>query len=872
MLDNENPQQHTTASPASVTPGTVRERGQDDHDDEGLQQSRSQSQSQSQPVSRQDIDTLTDLAQIYENVLEKKQLEIVASFYSIRQTAWAAAAYLIFLFTLGTAFVKHKAGVSLADAILFSAYTFTSAGYGNVDVPNTVPFLGFVVFYVFAGTSALAVLVAQTFQYLELITARWRRAREKANSAAIGQDNLQAIIRNASFRSVQNLSNQPLQPNQQPPSTTIAIAEQKLRTGLIESLKLVPHQPKKSSFQRLTGTNMPNPLLSFFCAAPGLTFLIVVLLVGTFTMMGLEGWTFVQALYFSTFTMTTVGYGDLFPTSQTSTWFCNFWLPLNVAFLAVYLSTVAQYYVRFAIWNTNRIEKQIKQKLYNSSTTSNQKHTHQHDAQQTNEQKNSKDVTVVKMQPSRPRTEFYGLDREFVLSSLPSGNESSSGKATPSNAQSSSSRHDSANDSCKSSTGSKSLFQKAKRLTMADRRDLEAGIIMNNPTDDEISATSASVEDLDNESIASESKPKNDTDSQTHKTNISKSMSAPSQNGNYSATTDDVNMMKSHPSKTSRKSKSASTQPESNSKDGEPVPGILTILAAIGDPTQGYSEQNTQGPKRKQRLRQLSDSGIAALLSRTGGEQLLSPPKGRQRRQRLRQLSDWSREKNPFFKSDLDESHDIGTSTEAETGIATTWDLLAQLSLTEATGAALLASSKQEDGQQDADPGLLKIRVIFKVMERLARIVAAEATNVQSEMEINGSVVSVTMDRLKDIADHWMIPNQARESFRVVLMSGIIFVGEREIALHGVDAFFRLNPVQFHSIFGPYVAAIEDTDTMIGWLVSTQSLRDQLIHSPPAESGVSFRARTGVRSRHFLKNKIEVYFPPNPGNAVLCQR
>lgn len=59
-----------------------------------------------------------------------------------------------------------------------------------------------------------------------------------------------------------------------------------------------------------------------------------------------------------------MGYGDIVPVKQSSTWFVVFWLPFNVAFLSVYLGSVAHYFVRISNWNVARIEGNLrKQRL-----------------------------------------------------------------------------------------------------------------------------------------------------------------------------------------------------------------------------------------------------------------------------------------------------------------------------------------------------------------------------------------------------------------------------------------------------------------------------------------------------------------------------
>lgn len=50
------------------------------------------------------------------------------------------------------------------------------------------------------------------------------------------------------------------------------------------------------------------------------------LAIGTFSYQHLEKWTWIEALYFSTVTLTTVGYGDLHPTNDVSRLFTVFYI------------------------------------------------------------------------------------------------------------------------------------------------------------------------------------------------------------------------------------------------------------------------------------------------------------------------------------------------------------------------------------------------------------------------------------------------------------------------------------------------------------------------------------------------------------------
>jgi len=79
------------------------------------------------------------------------------------------------------------------------------------------------------------------------------------------------------------------------------------------------------------------------------------LAVGSAGMMILEDWTFSQAFYFCSITMTTVGYGDLFPTTDKSRVFVTIYILFAFGVLASSMSAVGA--VPFRIQELKKIEK-----------------------------------------------------------------------------------------------------------------------------------------------------------------------------------------------------------------------------------------------------------------------------------------------------------------------------------------------------------------------------------------------------------------------------------------------------------------------------------------------------------------------------------
>ena len=69
-------------------------------------------------------------------------------------------------------------------------------------------------------------------------------------------------------------------------------------------------------------------------------------LTGTLFYWRFEDWTVVEALYFSVVTLTTVGYGDLSPTSTGTQIFTIIYILTGLGVLVALLTSVAQQYIR----------------------------------------------------------------------------------------------------------------------------------------------------------------------------------------------------------------------------------------------------------------------------------------------------------------------------------------------------------------------------------------------------------------------------------------------------------------------------------------------------------------------------------------------
>lgn len=71
-----------------------------------------------------------------------------------------------------------------------------------------------------------------------------------------------------------------------------------------------------------------------------LTISIIVLAIGTFSYSYLERWSFVDSLYFSVITLTTIGYGDLSPQTVEGKLFTIFYIFIGIGIILSFINTV----------------------------------------------------------------------------------------------------------------------------------------------------------------------------------------------------------------------------------------------------------------------------------------------------------------------------------------------------------------------------------------------------------------------------------------------------------------------------------------------------------------------------------------------------
>ena len=184
----------------------------------------------------------------------------------------------------------------LSSLLIFS---ITTVGYGHLQNPETPAFQLYTVFFVFIGIATLTIMVAQVYQCIALEASRAQHSRDQSEMAHRGMDVLTKLGNHT----------QQEQQQQEPPHEDEVIMDLHLPMPLID--RLFRWFDRSKTFFR---ENEFGRGLSVLFPFAGL------ILIGVVVVGPIEGWGPIEALYFSVISLTTVGFGDYYPTRPASVW------------------------------------------------------------------------------------------------------------------------------------------------------------------------------------------------------------------------------------------------------------------------------------------------------------------------------------------------------------------------------------------------------------------------------------------------------------------------------------------------------------------------------------------------------------------------
>lgn len=85
---------------------------------------------------------------------------------------------------------------------------------------------------------------------------------------------------------------------------------------------------------------------------------IIILTTGTFVYHHLEGWSYIDSLYFSVVTLTTIGYGDFHPITDEGKLFTIIYIVVGIGMILSFINTVQHHYTHMKFKERKNILQQ----------------------------------------------------------------------------------------------------------------------------------------------------------------------------------------------------------------------------------------------------------------------------------------------------------------------------------------------------------------------------------------------------------------------------------------------------------------------------------------------------------------------------------
>jgi Ion channel len=738
-------------------------------------------------MSAGDIAICQQLDAEYERALEERDVTYTARYQSVRQSACLSIFFMALFVILGTLFFERQApDWGIQESLLFTIYTITTVGYGHLETPDTPLFQLYTIFFIFIGIAVLTIMIAQVYQCIALEA---NRATTNTDSRSSMRALLAAHIDRAKFNQASQVIRQGGilsagiaqggdNTNSYSASSTALTSNN--NTSLYEENAVSGPRQADGQFDHAfsiddwshwieKGLIYLDTVMTFFheneigrTLAVFLPF-VGLIAIGAMVIGPLEGWTFVQSVYFSVVSLTTVGFGDYYPTRPASIWFCILWLPFSIGFMSLYFTNVAAFYLRLSDKNIERIERNLRNEIERRKEFAEQERSRileramrgqQHRKSQNNQNQIVKFANLVKSE---------SLPKSVILSRLDvQGNRGDSG--------------------------------------IVDA-------LMPNPIAPPEEKNMNEIVDSTESCAASEAKC---TSEPLHKSTEKEEIVTIRQHGISQSC-----VIKSGTESTQRRGFRTIPTAECGSEEDDGQGSRMGYHPGSSSHAINRREQVIKNSLRLvQRQRADDDFPLPTAVNIDESGRATSMVTMKDILNAIHQ-SNHVANTIPRSSSSVEEEASA-TLFSYKTGPESEF-----LSI---RSSSTMRDASHNGRYRSVLKPSFALRAL--VQERFAEIIATDVAGYQSYIEIKDHTMSVTINTLKQIADKWLVPRRARKAFRTVAFESLYFVGEHGLITRGADALFALSPVEFHQIFAPLLAAFGDKETMEEWLMHTDVLAE----------------------------------------------
>ena len=273
----------------------------------------------------------------------------------VKYGAYFVIIAIFFLFLFGVMYYHNVTGWSYLDALYFCVITFMTVGYGDLKPKDDEQRL-FTAFYIIIGVSIGGSFIGVISS---IITDHNAKLQDKRNKEVVDTFERQDKPKSSGiFASMYHYSIDSVK--------SLFDSRGRARSSSSTKIALVSNNDKNDEMSRIsenaprsnnnigdkTFTSIKEVYRSIynkdleeskFNAITDFCIIIVLICIGTIAMYSIESFTGITAFYWSCVTITTIGYGDVVPTTRLGKVFTIFYALLGCTYMAKSLSSLVKY-------------------------------------------------------------------------------------------------------------------------------------------------------------------------------------------------------------------------------------------------------------------------------------------------------------------------------------------------------------------------------------------------------------------------------------------------------------------------------------------------------------------------------------------------